>query len=104
MRWCGLILKGDGSLCPGVLDGFEGCSPLQRLEVLGEVVGGNEGEDVGLEALQVLVVERLHGGVLDGPVHALGLAISPGVWYGLVSRCSMPCSRQTRSNMWPRRR
>src|SRR3954447_14800933 len=64
---------------PGVLDGLEGCSPSERLEVLGEVVGGDEGEDMGLEAFQVFVVERLYGRVVDGPVHALGLAIGPGV-------------------------
>jgi hypothetical protein len=46
---------------------------------LAELVGGHEGEDVGLEAFQVLVVEGLHGGVLDGPVHALGLAIGPRI-------------------------
>ncbi len=34
---------------------------------------------MGLEALQVLVVERLHGGVLDGPVHPFGLAVGPGM-------------------------
>src|SRR5215204_767551 len=71
-EWCRV-------LGPGLLDGLEGCSPSQRLEVLGEVVGGHEGEDVGLEAFQLLVVEGLHGGVLDGPVHALGLAVGPGM-------------------------
>ena len=38
---------------PGVADGLEGCPPSQRLEVLGEVIGGDEGQDVGLERLEV---------------------------------------------------
>ena len=38
---------------PGVTNRLEGGSPPQRLEVLGEVVGRDEGQDVGCEALQV---------------------------------------------------
>ena len=34
---------------------------------------------MGLQAFQVLVVERLDGGFLDGSVHAFGLAIGPWV-------------------------
>ena len=38
---------------------------------------------MGLEALEIGVVEDLDGGFLDGPVHPLGLAIGPGVvWLG----------------------
>src|ERR671936_298733 len=47
--------------------------------VLGEVVGRDEGLDVRGEALQRLVVEGLHGGLLDGAVHPLGLTVGPGV-------------------------
>ena len=38
---------------------------------------------MGLEALEIGIVEDLDGGFLDGPVHPLGLAIGPGVvWLG----------------------
>ena len=51
--------------------------------MLGEVVGGDEGQDAGLQALQVVVVVDRHRGVLDRAVHALGLAIGPRVaWLG----------------------
>src|SRR3954462_3781983 len=41
-------LEGCWVLCPGLADGLEGGSPLQPLEVLAEVVGHDEGQDVGL--------------------------------------------------------
>ena len=31
-----------------------------------EVVGGNEGQDVGLDAFQVVIVVRFDGSILDG--------------------------------------
>src|SRR4051794_41247356 len=66
-------------VCPGLTDGLEGCSLSEPLQVLAEVVGRDKGEDVGLQALEVGVVEHLDGGVLDGPVHPLRLAIRPGM-------------------------
>lgn len=62
-------------LGPGLADGLEGCSPSQRLEVLGEVVGLDESQDVGPESVEVGVVEGLDGGLFDGSVHPLGLTI-----------------------------
>lgn len=38
--------------------------------MLGKVVGGDEGQDMGFQGFQVFIMERL-----DGAVHALGLAI-----------------------------
>jgi hypothetical protein len=32
---------------------------------------------MGLEAFQVIAVEDLHRGVLDGAVHSFGLAVGP---------------------------
>ena len=64
---------------PGVADGLEGGSPSQRLEVLGEVVGGDEGQHMGLEGLEVRIVEGFDGGFLDRAVHALGLSVGPRV-------------------------
>ncbi len=62
---------------PGLADRLKGCSPLQRLEVLGEIVGRDEGEHVCREALEGLVMEDLHGGLFDRAVHALCLAVGP---------------------------
>jgi hypothetical protein len=45
--------------------------------VLSEVVGLNKGQDVGLEGIEVGIVEGLDGGLLDSSVHPLGLAIGP---------------------------
>ena len=47
--------------CPGLADRLEGGSPSQPLQVLSEVVGHDEGEDVGLQALKIRVAafERL---------------------------------------------
>jgi len=64
---------------PGVADGLERCSPSERLEVLGEVIGSDERQDVGAQRLGGFVVERLGGGILDGLAHALGLAVGLGV-------------------------
>ena len=55
----------------------DGCSPSQRLEVLGEVVGSDEGPDMGLETFHIIIVVDLDGGVFDSAVHPLGLAIRP---------------------------
>ncbi len=72
MVWVGL--EDGGVFCPGITDGLKGRSPSQGFEVLGEVVGCDEGQHVSLEAFDVLVVERL-----DGAVHPLGLAVGPGM-------------------------
>lgn len=45
--------------------------------MLGEVVGGDEGENVGLEAIEGIVVKGFDRGVFDRSVHALGLTIGP---------------------------
>src|SRR4028118_2031249 len=66
-------------LGPGVADRLERGSPPWRLEVLGEVVGPDEGENMRLQRLEARVVEGLGGGVLDGAVHPLRLAIRPGM-------------------------
>jgi hypothetical protein len=68
-----------GSFRPGLADDLIGCSPFQGLQVLGEVVGGDEGQDMGLQAMQIVVVEDLDCGVLDGAVHSLGLSVGPRV-------------------------
>ena len=47
--------------------------------MFGEVVGGDEGQDMGLEAFQIVVMVDLDRGVLDRAVHPLGLAVGPRV-------------------------
>ena len=47
--------------------------------MLGEVVGRDEGQDMRLQACQVLIVEDLNRGVFDRPVHAFGLTVGPGM-------------------------
>jgi hypothetical protein len=54
--------EGLGVLRPGIADGLEGCSPAERLKVLGEVIGGDEGIKMGLQAVEGLVVEGSHRG------------------------------------------
>lgn len=67
-----------GRCRPGVADGFEGGLPPNSFEVLGEIVCRHESKNVGLEAFEVGIVERLDGRFLDRPVHAFGLAV--GSW------------------------
>jgi hypothetical protein len=69
-----LILKAEG-FRPGFADGLEWRLPSQGLEVLGEVVGCDEGEDVLLQALEVGLVKDLDRRLFDGAVHAFGLTI-----------------------------
>ena len=69
-------LEWDRIFGPSLADGLERRSPSQRFEVLGEVVSGDEGLHVGLEALQALVMENLDGCVLHGSVHPLGLPVT----------------------------
>ncbi len=47
--------------------------------MLGEVVGGDEGQDMRLQALRIIVVVDVDRGVLDRAAHPLGLAVGPGV-------------------------
>ena len=56
---------------------MEGSSPLQNLEVLGEVGDRHEGVHMRGEAREGLVVEDLDGGLFDHAVHALDLTVRP---------------------------
>ncbi len=49
---------------PGLIDGLERGFAVKRYEVLGEVVGRDEGQDMRLQALQIFVVEDLDGASL----------------------------------------
>ena len=43
-----------GNFRPGLADDLIGRSPFQGLQVLGEVVGGDEGQDMDLQAVQIV--------------------------------------------------
>lgn len=64
---------------PGLADDLVGCPPSQILEVLGEIVGGDEGQNMGLQAVQFVLVLDLDRSVLARAVHSLGLAIGPSI-------------------------
>jgi hypothetical protein len=50
---------------------------MKRLQMLGEVIGVHEGKDMRPPALQIGIMEDVHGRILDGAVHLFGLAIHP---------------------------
>jgi len=64
--------------CPSFADELVGREPLQGLEPPGEV-GRHEVGEVLPELIVAFVVKASDGGILDGPVHPLDLAIGPGV-------------------------
>ena len=78
-----IVSESPGLVCPSFADVLVGSEPPRGLEALSEVVGVEEGFEVLSELLVGLVVIAPNGGFLEG----------------LVRRCSMPCSRQMRSNM-----
>src|SRR3984957_1857172 len=85
-----------GSFRPGLADDLIGRSPFQGLQVLGEVVGGDEGQDMGLQAVQIVVVEDLDCGVLDGAVHSFDLAV---IRYEIIGASLSGCFRKGTSDM-----
>lgn len=62
---------------PDLADVFVGGEALQGLEPAGEVVGSDEVAEMVTELLMAAVVEAMDGGFLDGPTHALDLAVGP---------------------------
>jgi len=51
---------------------------LEDLEPSGEVVGQDEVVQVSLHLVVAVVVITADGGILDGSIHALDLAVGPG--------------------------
>jgi hypothetical protein len=60
-------------------DELEGCEALQRLKAAGEVVGRDEVGEVAFALTMAVVGGAFDGGLLDGPVHPLDLAVGPGM-------------------------
>ena len=55
MRW--VNFKDRRIFGPGITDHLIGRSPSQGFEMLGEIISGDEGQDMGLEAFEIVVVE-----------------------------------------------
>jgi hypothetical protein len=83
--------EGRGVLRPGIADGLKRGSPAERFEVFDEVVGGDEGLEVGFQAVEGVVVEGLHGGVLDGAKRPHLAAVS-----SLRGNRDIPCRARQR--------
>lgn len=64
---------------PGLTGHLEGSAPSQCIEVPGEVVGHHECQHVHLQRSGVGIAEGVDRCFLDRKVHALDLAIGPGV-------------------------
>jgi hypothetical protein len=75
----GVSLKYSRSFLPSFNNGLVGRFPSQALQMLGKVEGAHESEHMRSQALQVRVVKRFDGSVLDGPVHPFGLPVCPRV-------------------------
>jgi hypothetical protein len=64
---------------PAFADVFVGCEALQGLQPPSVVVGGDEVGKVSFELIVSIVMVALDGRFLDRAVHALDLAIGPGM-------------------------
>jgi hypothetical protein len=64
-------------LCPELADVLVRRETFERLEVLGEVVRGNEVPEVASKLVMGFVIEAFDRRILDRPVHAFDLAIGP---------------------------
>ena len=66
-------------ILPAFADEFVNGKSAEGLESLGEVIGGDEVAEVSSQLIVAVVVVALDSGLLDGPVHALDLAVDPGM-------------------------
>jgi hypothetical protein len=65
--------------CPPFADEFVRGETFQRFEALGEVVGCQEDAEVLTKLIVGLIVVAAHGCFFQGSVHALNLAVGPGM-------------------------
>ena len=65
--------------CPSLADELKGCEAPEGFEPSGEVLGVDEVAQVGSQLIVGFIEVAFDGGVLDGAVHPLELAIRPGV-------------------------
>src|SRR3954447_12450896 len=68
-----------GFVCPSLADCLVGSEAAQGLEPFGEVIGIEEGGEVLFELAVAGIVISPDGGLLEGSVHPLDLAVGPRV-------------------------
>ena len=66
-------------LCPELADVLVGRETLEGLEALGEVVGCDEVGEMASKLIMGFAVEAFDRRLLDRSVHALDLAVGPGM-------------------------
>lgn len=66
-------------ICPLFADELVGCETSKYLEPAAEIVGCCEVCPVPTQLFMIVVVKAFDGCVLDCPVHALDLAVGPGM-------------------------
>jgi hypothetical protein len=66
--------------CPSLADELKGCEASGGLEPSGEVVSVDEVAQMGSQLIVGFIEVSFDGGVLDGAVHPLDLAVRPGVF------------------------
>jgi hypothetical protein len=71
--------KAFGLFVPALTDIFIRSKPSEAFESLGEIIGHQEGVEVLFEVLMRLVIAFLDRGFFVGAVHALDLAVGPGM-------------------------
>ena len=72
-------VKSVGLFLPAFADEFVGGEAFEGFESLGEVISRNEVSKVCAELRVIVVVVALHGGFLNGSVHAFDLPVGPGM-------------------------
>lgn len=75
----GIESKSIRFFLPAFADELIGREAMERLESFGEVVSGDEVAEVGSQLVVAVVVVALNRGLFDGAVHALDLAVGPGM-------------------------
>jgi len=71
--------ESSGLFCPGTADVFVRGKAFQDLETTGEVVSGDEVDQVGSELVVAVIVIAVDGRLFDRAVHPLDLPIGPWV-------------------------
>ena len=75
----GIESKSTGFFLPGFTDELVGSETAEGLEPFGEIVGSDEVAEVISQLVMAVVVVALNRSFLKGAVHALHLAIGPGM-------------------------
>src|SRR5437868_13418046 len=71
--------ESSGLFCPGTADVFVRGKAFQDLETTGEIVSGDEVDQVGSELVVAVIVIAVEGRLFDRVVHLLVLSTGPWV-------------------------